>query len=234
MGSVKRDAPVENCKMKARFAINKIKLGRFFLYLISALILPSLSFAWQGKVVGISDGDTITVLHNNTGEKVRLYGIDTPEKRQDFGNKAKQFTSNMVFGKTVEVESVTKDRYGRTVGLVYINGQCLNEELVRAGFAWVYIQYCKKNICADWRHLEAAAKANKAGLWSRSNPIPPWEFRHSKSRVSRTDYTKQAANQSVVYHRNVKPSSNKSFTWIAHLIGSFATSELNVSCKNET
>jgi len=190
--------------MKARFAINKIKLGRFFLYLISMLILPSLSFAWQGKVVGISDGDTITVLHNNTGEKVRLYGIDTPEKRQDFGNKAKQFTSNMVFGKSVEVESVTKDRYGRTVGLVYINDQCLNEELVRAGFAWVYIQYCKKAICSDWSRLEAATKANKIGLWSHSNQIPPWEFRHGKPQDSRTDYTKQADTQSFVYHGNVK------------------------------
>ncbi|MDO9567244.1 MAG: thermonuclease family protein [Candidatus Desulfaltia sp.] len=168
------------------------------------LILPSLSLAWQGKVVGISDGDTITVLHNNTGEKIRLYGIDTPEKRQDFGNKAKQFTSNMVFGKDVEVESVTKDRYGRTVGLVYINDQSLNEELVRAGFAWVYIQYCKKAICAEWCRLEAAAKANKIGLWSHSNPIPPWEFRHGKSLDSRTDYTKQADTQSFVYHGNMK------------------------------
>jgi|LGVF01.1.fsa_nt_gb endonuclease YncB( thermonuclease family) len=126
--------------MKARSAIKKIELGRFFYCLILLLILPSLTWAWQGKVVGISDGDTITVLHNNRGEKVRLYGIDTPEKRQDFGNKAKQFTSNMVFGKHVEVESVTKDRYGRTVGLIYINGQCLNEELIRTGFAWVYIK----------------------------------------------------------------------------------------------
>lgn len=190
--------------MKARFAIKKIELGRFFFYLLSVLILPSVTWAWQGKVVGISDGDTITVLHNNRGEKVRLYGIDTPEKRQDFGNKAKQFTSNMVFGKSVEVESVTKDRYGRTVGLVYINDQCLNEELVRAGFAWVYIKYCKKAICTDWRRLEAAAKANKTGLWSHSNPIPPWEFRHGKFRSSHTVYTKQAATQSVVYHGNVK------------------------------
>ena len=190
--------------MKARSAIKMIALRRIFFYLISVLILPSLSWAWQGKVVGISDGDTITVLHNNKGEKVRLYGIDTPEKRQDFGNKAKQFTSNMVFGKTVEVEPVTKDRYGRTVGLVYINDQCLNEELVRAGFAWVYIQYCKKAICADWGRIEAAAKANKTGLWSHSNPIPPWEFRHGKSRGSRTDHTKQAANQSLVYHGNVE------------------------------
>ena len=190
--------------MKARFAIKKIELSRFFFCVISVLILPSLSFAWQGKVVGISDGDTITVLHNNRGEKVRLYGIDTPEKRQDFGNKAKQFTSNMVFGKYVEVESVTKDQYGRTVGLVYINGQCLNEELIRTGFAWVYIKYCKKAICAEWRRLEAAAKVNKAGLWLHSNPIPPWKYRHGRPQGSRTDYIKQAANQSVVCHGNVK------------------------------
>ena len=190
--------------MKARSAIKMIALRRIFFCLILLLILPSLTWAWQGKVVGISDGDTINVLHNNKGEKVRLYGIDTPEKHQDFGKKAKQFTSNMVFGKDVEVESVTKDRYDRTVGLVYINGQCLNEELVRAGFAWVYIQYCKKVICTDWGRIEAAAKANKIGLWSHSNPIPPWEFRHGKSRGSRTDYTKQAANQGLVYHGNVK------------------------------
>ena len=81
--------------MKACSAIKKIELGRFFFYLISVLILPSVSFAWQGKVVGISDGDTITVLHNNRGEKVRLYGIDTPEKRQDFGNKAKRAYSDL-------------------------------------------------------------------------------------------------------------------------------------------
>ena len=207
--------------MKASFAIKKIELGRFFFYLISVLILPSLSLAWQGKVVGISDGDTITVLHNNRGEKVRLYGIDTPEKRQDFGNKAKQFTSNMVFGKYVEVESVTKDRYGRTVGLVYINGQCLNEELVRAGFAWVYIKYCKKAICTDWRRLEAAAKANKNGLWSHTNPMPPWEYRHSKSRSSHTTYTRRADTQSVTYHRNVKPSYNKSFHMDCSLVALF-------------
>ena len=213
--------------MKASFAIKKIELGRFFFYLISVLILPSLSFAWQGKVVGISDGDTITVLHNNRGEKVRLYGIDTPEKRQDFGNKAKQFTSNMVFGKSVEVEPVTKDRYGRTVGLVYINGQCLNEELIRAGFAWVYIQYCKKAICTDWRRLEATAKTNKNGLWSHTNPMPPWEHRHSKSRSFHTDYTRQAIKALPIY-RNVKASHNKSFTWFAHSLRSFATSELNV------
>ncbi len=73
------------------------------LFILGALICPSFLYAFEGKVVSVSDGDTITVLHDRTQIKVRLYGIDTPEKRQAFGNKAKQFTSDQVFGKTVEV-----------------------------------------------------------------------------------------------------------------------------------
>lgn len=147
----------------------------------------------------------MTPFYNNRGEKVRLYGIDTPEKCQDFGNKAKQFTSNMVFGKYVEVESVTKDRYGRTVGLVYINGQCLNEELVRVGFAWVYIQ-----ICTDWRRLEAATKANKTGLWSHTNPIPPWEYRHVKPRRANavTNYRNALHPRKTSKHDAQKPRAS--------------------------
>ena len=105
----------------------------FILYLCTI----TQAYAWQGKVVGVSDGDTITVMHDGKGEKIRLYGIDTPENKQAFGKKAKQFTSDMVAGKVVEVKPVTTDRYGRTVGLVYINGKCLSEELVMAGYAWV-------------------------------------------------------------------------------------------------
>jgi len=117
-----------------------IKRSLRFTVLIPALILISAlySYAFQGKVVGVSDGDTITVMHNGTGEKIRLYGIDTPEKRQDFGTKAKKFTSDMVYGKKVTVESVTTDRYGRTVGLVYIGGKCLKRQLVAKGFVFIY------------------------------------------------------------------------------------------------
>lgn len=97
-----------------------------------------------GKVVGIADGDTITVLENRTQYKIRLFGVDCPEKSQDFGNRAKQFTSDLVFGKMVQVISEDIDRYGRTVGMLMIDGKCLNEEIVKAGYAWVYNQYCKK------------------------------------------------------------------------------------------
>jgi micrococcal nuclease len=82
---------------------------------LTLLLIPTSSPAWQGKLVGVTDGDTIQVLHNGKAEKVRLYGIDCPEKRQDFGTRARQFISEMVFGKTVEVESIDTDRDGRTV-----------------------------------------------------------------------------------------------------------------------
>ena len=144
------------------------------------MTLPNLLWAWPGKVVGISDGDTITVLHNGRGVKIRLYGVDTPEKRQAFGKKAKQFTSDMVFGKVVEVEPKDVDRYGRIVGLVYIDDNSLNQALVKNGYAWVYRKYCKETFCGDWLNFENAARGEKIGLWAKPTPIPPWEYRHKR------------------------------------------------------
>ena len=151
--------------------------------LLTVLVVsPSLSWAWSGMVVGVTDGDTIKVMGtHNKQVKIRLYGIDTPEKGQAFGKKAKQFTSGMVFGKIVEVDPVTVDRYGRTIALVYdTDGKSLNEELVRAGFAWVYTRYCDWAICQEWEKIEAETRKAKMGLWHDPNPIPPWEFRRKK------------------------------------------------------
>ena len=171
--------------------------------LIGLLVFPALSWAWQGKVVGVSDGDTITVLHDGQGEKIRLYGIDTPEKRQDFGKKAKQFTSKMVFGKIVKVVVHATDRYGRTVGLVYCgkNDRCLNEELVKHGLAWVYIKYCSKPICDKWRDLEEKARQSRIGLWQAQNPMPPWTFRHTRKRGSSAQPAENITNYQ--YHGNI-------------------------------
>jgi micrococcal nuclease len=148
------------------------------------LFYASPCLAFHGKVVGVSDGDTITVLTpDKTQHKIRLFGIDCPEKHQDFGQKAKQFASDMVFGKEVVVEVIDKDRYGRAVGIVAIAGKSLNEELVRSGYAWVYNQYCKKpDLCERWRLLQEQARADKKGLWSHPDPIAPWEFRRGKSK----------------------------------------------------
>ena len=142
------------------------------------LVSPLLSYAWRGKVVAVQDGDTITVLRDKDPIKVRLYGIDCPEKRQAFGTKAKQFTSELAFGKVVDVETVDVDRYGRTVGIVSLaDGTVVNQEIIRVGFAWVYAHYCKKPICLEWKRLEGEAGAEKQGLWKDENPLPPWEWR---------------------------------------------------------
>ena len=152
------------------------------LALVFLVVLPCPAWAWSGKVIGVADGDTITVLRDKKPQKIRLYGIDCPEKRQPFGNKAKQFTSNMVFGKVVEVEPVATDRYGRTVAFVRIENITVNEELIKEGLGWVYVRYCKLPPCAEWQSLELTAQNEKRGLWGHSGEIPPWEYRRQTKR----------------------------------------------------
>jgi endonuclease YncB( thermonuclease family) len=156
-----------------------IKAGYLSLFLL-LLLNPSSILAWSGKVIGVADGDTIKVLHNNKPVRIRLYGIDTPEKRQAFGNKAKKYTNAMVRGKTVAIDPVTKDRYGRTVAMVHINRKNLNESLVQQGFAWVYRKYCKMSICDNWYQYEDQARTLKKGLWRDPHAIPPWQWRKEK------------------------------------------------------
>ena len=151
-----------------------------WLALIFFVVLPYPAWAWSGKVVGVSDGDTITVLRDKQLQKIRLYGIDCPEKRQPFGKKAKQFTSDMVFGKTVEVNRIDTDRYGRTVAFVVVDDHLLNEELVMAGLAWVYDRYCYESICDNWKNFQLRARLDKRGLWGDAGEIPPWEFRRQR------------------------------------------------------
>jgi len=130
-------------------------------------------------VVKVTDGDTITVLTEDHQQvKVRLYGIDAPEKKQPFGSKCTDYLRELVGMKNVEIEEIDKDRYGRTVGLVTLpDGQVVNEKMVGAGLAWVYRQYCRKFFCSDWLKLEDDTKIAKKGLWLDKNPIAPWEWR---------------------------------------------------------
>jgi endonuclease YncB( thermonuclease family) len=158
----------------------RTKILSLTLLLIFVSAFPCLAWAWSGKVIGVADGDTITVLRDKEQVRIRLYGIDTPEKGQAFGKKAKQFTSGLLFGKVVEVEPVDIDRYGRTVALVTVFKRLANEELVNAGFAWVYTRYCDRPICERWKMLEYEAREAKRGLWSDPHAIPPWEFRKKR------------------------------------------------------
>ena len=138
----------------------------------------------MGVVVGIADGDTITVLDAERQQhKIRLAGIDAPEKKQPFGQKSKASLSSMVFGKRVTVEWTKRDRYRRIIGLVLINGVDSNLEQVKAGMAWWYRQYAKEQTTpqrAAYETAENQAKAGRVGLWVDANPVAPWEFRHRK------------------------------------------------------
>ena len=128
-----------------------------------------------GKVVGVHDGDTITVLAGEkTQIKVRLYGIDAPEGGQAFGNKAKQALSALVFGKTIKLDIVDRDRYGRSVANVHADGNWVNERMVSIGMAWHYKAYSKDPRLAK---AEDAAREKRLGLWQDADPVPPWAYR---------------------------------------------------------
>ena len=139
-----------------------------------------------GRVVGVADGDTIMVLDaDKVQHKIRLAGIDAPEKKQAFGNRSKESLSDMVFDKTVNVETEKRDRYGRQIGKVLVNEQDVNLVQVERGMAWFYRQYQREQSPNDRKLYEAAedaAKAGKHGLWRDVDPVPPWDFRHNKSK----------------------------------------------------
>lgn len=142
--------------------------------LVLSFDLPADNFS--GNVVGISDGDTISVMHGGRPEKIRLNGIDAPEKGQAFGNRARQFVSSIAYGKEVKVEVKSRDRYGRTVADVILpDGSNLNREIVKAGFAWWFRKYAPKDRVLE--ALESEARAAKRGLWADPHPVPPWEWR---------------------------------------------------------
>jgi endonuclease YncB( thermonuclease family) len=137
---------------------------------------PPLLAEINGKVVAIADGDTVTVLMNNAQYKLRLAEIDTPERAQPYGSKAKEVLSGLVFGKTVVAKVQDIDRYGRYVARIYVGDVDVSREMVRQGAAWVYRQYSKdKSLLV----VEAEAKAASRGLWAlpEAQNIPPWEWR---------------------------------------------------------
>lgn len=154
--------------------------------LLAGLCVTVQAATLQGRVVTVADGDTLTVLDvNKTQHKIRLAGIDAPEKKQAFGQRSKQSLSELTFGKEVEVEIVKRDRYGREVGKILVNGKDVNLMQVERGMAWFYRQYQREQSENDrvlYDAAEAAAKADRRGLWRDPNPMPPWEFRHSKSK----------------------------------------------------
>lgn len=157
-------------------------MTRNFSCITAALLLVLLTscpaFSWQAVVVKIIDGDSLKVRRGDRIIEMRLYGIDTPEYRQPYSNRAKRFLRQLVDHRVVEVTVKDMDRYGRTVALVSLEGRIINVELVRNGLAWFYPRYCQEQpVCGEIESLQKEAARQKLGLWRDENPISPWEWK---------------------------------------------------------
>ncbi|MDY2588198.1 thermonuclease family protein [Winogradskyella aquimaris] len=155
----------------------------FRFYLISFFIcICSILYSQEieGKVVAITDGDTFKLLtHDSTLIRVRVANIDCPERKQPFSKKAKQFTSDAIFNKQVELKVLKKDRYGRSIAYVFYDNKNLSEELLKAGLAWHYVKYSDDKTL---QNLEDKARKEKVGLWIEADAIAPWDWRSSRKK----------------------------------------------------
>lgn len=153
-----------------------------------ALLSPLTPFAnaatIEGRVVAIADGDTLTLLDNTQAQhKIRIAGIDAPEKRQDFGQRSKANLSGLAFNQAAVAACRKIDRYKRNLCVVSVAGRDVGLEQIRAGMAWHYKQYAKEQPTSEritYERAENEAKAKRLGLWVDAEPLPPWEWRHKR------------------------------------------------------
>jgi endonuclease YncB( thermonuclease family) len=162
-----------------------------------------------GKDIAIADGDTLTVLDaSNKQHKISLEGIDAPESNQDYSSRAKQSLSDLVFGKTVTVTSRKKDKYGRTLGTLTLDGKDINQEQINRGMAWFYRAYQAElpaNVAAVYGLAETRARQEKRGLWADAEPTPPWDFRRGKTaKAPGVKPPAAAATGPIIGNRNSK------------------------------
>lgn len=166
-------------------------VGMHFVLLLF-LSLPAFAEV-TGIVVGVADGDTVTVLDTDKNQhKVRVAGIDAPEKAQPFGQRAKKRMSTLVFEKEVRLEGDKRDRYGRTIAKVWVSPpdcqrcpKTLDAGLavLTSGLAWHYKKYQNEQSPEDrqrYAFVEDEARSKRVGLWSEADPIPPWDWRKSR------------------------------------------------------
>ena len=147
---------------------------------------PLFAETLTGRIIGVTDGDTLTLLDAaHIPQKIRLSGIDAPEKRQAFGEKSKTYLSALAYNRQAQADCRKIDRYRRRVCVIYVNGRDVGREQIEAGMAWWYQQYArdqKKQERVDYEHAEFQAKRHRYGLWSSKNPTPPWEWRRGRRR----------------------------------------------------
>jgi endonuclease YncB( thermonuclease family) len=162
--------------------MTKLRLAVSILLLLTVPLAQAETLT--GRVVRVTDGDTIVVLDSSKVQhKIRLTGIDAPERSQAFGTKSKEHLSDLVAGKPVVVDYSNYDRYQRILGKVIVKGEDVNLGQVEAGLAWHYKKYQGEQTSADrilYSDAELEARRLKLGLWHDPNPIPPWEYRQAK------------------------------------------------------
>jgi endonuclease YncB( thermonuclease family) len=138
---------------------------------------------WQGTVVSVADGDTLTLLDaSKTTHRIRLDGIDAPERKQAFGQRARQSLAALAHGREAVADCPKKDRYGRAVCRVTVNGVDVGLEQVRRGLAWHYVRYAHEQppeTRLDYSRAEQQARSERSGLWSSPSPVPPWDYRRA-------------------------------------------------------
>jgi endonuclease YncB( thermonuclease family) len=139
-----------------------------------AVSQPKIAREFSGKVIRVTDGDTVKVLVDQSPVIVRLEGIDAPEDGQSFSARSKRALETLVAGKTVTIRSTGEDKYGRTLGFVFVDGVNANARMVAEGWAWHYKKYSSDEQLAQ---LEVSARAARIGLWADPNPLAPWEYR---------------------------------------------------------
>ncbi len=153
----------------------------------------------SGKVIGVSDGDTIKLLVEKEQLIVRLDGIDAPEFKQSYGQKAKQALSDYVFGREVTVEVTSEDRFGRAIGLIWLEGTNVNERMLESGWAW---HFKSTNSDPRFAKLELEAQGAKRGLWADDSPVAPWDFRLRQVQATRGPATEFWLNTSSNVRHN--------------------------------
>jgi endonuclease YncB( thermonuclease family) len=163
--------------------LGRMSLPTYLLHavLASALAFTASAYAAEGRVVSVQDGDTLTVLDaSNTQHRIRIGGIDAPEKRQAFGNAAKENLARLTAGRSVDMRCHKRDRYGREICSVFVGARDVGLEQIRNGYAWWYRDYAREQPPEDRASYATAktdAKDARRGLWQDTHPTPPWTWR---------------------------------------------------------
>lgn len=164
--------------------MQKYRVGMIVLLALLFIVSSTNAKEIQGaKVIKIIDGDSIVVSAGTQNIEIRLWGIDTPEYRQPFSKAAKKVTKRLLQDQTVDLLVKDIDKYGRVVAMVTMgNGQNVNGLLVKRGYAWVHIYYCKEPVCDKWRDYQKAARKKKLGFWREPAPVAPWIWKKKHKR----------------------------------------------------